>query len=275
MGSDGGTVWASKSSGWPVRIRLTTNDGQPIPSDARWYVTSVPGKKYESDQTVILGQGSQSVSFSCNSSTPYLPPVTGTITVGPSGSEDYQAQFRACGWITVSSYYFNESGGTPQSGQWHTSGESGWHGNGQFKYLPGTYTILFQNIANHAPPQSIVCTVSKGSNSSYTGCWYRRIQIYVDDVSGSDTNHGGSLNPYRTIQNALNEMPNDQFTTLTRYIYVTRNDGSYYENITFPTDKTMHLYEWNSNRGVNVYGYHSPYPLPSNINCHGINIVYQ
>ena len=75
------------------------------------------------------------------------------------------------------------------------------------------------------------------------------------------------MNRLRTIQKSLDMMPNDSVTMSLRHIHLYDNDGQVYQNVTFPSNKTLQL---RSGTGSNIWVYGTNNPIPSNIVCIGV-----
>ena len=88
--------------------------------------------------------------------------------------------------------------------------------------------MQFQSVDEHATPNDIQINVTKGSYNYPYEKEYQRRTFYVDVDSGSDSNKGGALNRFGTIQKAFNMVPSGGS------IYLRSDNSTIYEGVTFP-----------------------------------------
>jgi len=269
MGAYGNTDQASKSSLYPLIIYMTTDDQAALPSDAKWYIVGQSGTKYSSGQAAMVPAGSCTIRFEVNSGTPYIQPSDMTKTITSSSANSYSATYKAAGVINYLCYYYDDNGNYSTNENkvgWKVSSESLYH-NGEKKYVPGTYTVQFQTLDEHATPANTQRTVTKGSNYS-SSKEYLRTKFYVDADDGNDDNRGGSQNRFLTIQKALDMMPNDSITLTARYIFLYDDNLEVFQNVTFPSNKSLQLKTGMGESSIWVYG--SNNAKPQNIQLSGV-----
>jgi hypothetical protein len=258
MGAYGNAEQASKSSLYPLIIYMMTDDQAALPSDAKWYISGQSGTTYSSGQAAMVSAGSYTIKFQIGSNTPYIEPSDMTKTITTSSVNIYSRIYKAAGWIQYLCYYYDDNGNYSTNGVgWKVSSESSYH-NGKYKYAVGSYAVQFQTVAEHATPANTQITLTKGAYNPYDK-QYQRTTFYVDVNYGSNNNKGGSMNPFLTIQKGLNSAPSNSITSDIKNIYVDSGWSNIVENLSFPSNKTIHLHGQN----VYLYGSHSCCPSTS------------
>lgn len=256
MGVYGNTGQASQSDLYPLVVTLITNDGGALPGDAKWYLNGQSGVLYDSGQAIMVSPGSHTIRFVIDSGDPYIEPAAISITVTSSSVNQYTGTYVAAGAIQFLCYYFDDYGSYSTSNVgWKVSTESSFH-NGRRKYIPGTYTVQFQSVDEHATPNDIQINVTKGSYNYPYEKEYQRRTFYVDVDSGSDSNKGGALNRFGTIQKAFNMVPSGGS------IYLRSDNSTIYEGVTFPLSNRACTIRSDGSGDLTVHGNHTPDSCP-------------
>ena len=256
MGVYGNTGQASQSDLYPLVVTLITNDGGALPGDAKWYLNGQSGVLYDSGQAIMVSPGSHTIRFVIDSGDPYIEPAAIPITVTSSSVNQYTGTYVAAGAIQFLCYYFDDYGSYSTSNVgWKVSTESSFH-NGLRKYIPGTYTVQFQSVDEHATPNDIQINVTKGSYNYPYEKEYQRRTFYVDVDSGSDSNKGGALNRFGTIQKAFNMVPSGGS------IYLRSDNSTIYEGVTFPLSNRACTIRSDGSGDLTVHGNHTPDSCP-------------
>lgn len=269
MGAYGNTAEASKSSKYHLVVYLDTDDQEPLSSDAQWQLQGYDTTWRNSAEAVLVDAGNYTIKCKCNSGTYYIAPDDLNITVGEGQPISYTRTYKACGYIIYVCYYYNDFGtytGSPYVG-WRVVGEGSWH-NGQKKYVPGNYNVEFKSVAEHDTPSGTNVTVTKGSTNPGQDKEYQRNTFYIDVDDGSDSNKGGSMNRFRTIQKGFNMVPPKFPNDPDRWIYVESNYSTIYEGVTFPPYTRPCIIRSYSN--LTVRGDHTPDNKPGYITAIGI-----
>jgi len=269
MGAYGNTSKASKyaANRFNLTVNLTTDDEAALPSNAKWYLGSDSTQR-NSGETVVLDAGNYNITIKCTtpaSGDHYIKPNDKTININGLSEKTETMTYKAAGYIIYVCYYYDAYGDYIDSNDkvgWKVSGEGSYH-NGQRKYAKGTYTVQFKSVAEHATPTNTQITVTKGSSNSPYDKQYQRTTFYVDIDYGSDSDKGGSFNPYLTIQKGFNMVPSGG------WIYVKSNYSTIYEGITFPSSN-RDCYIQSQSGNITVRGDHTPDSCPYWINRIGV-----
>ena len=252
-----------------ITIYFATDDDESLTSDMQWQLVGYDTTWRNSAETILVDAGDYTIKCKCNSGTYYIAPDDLGITVGQGQPVSYTRTYKACGYIIYICYYYNDFGiytGSPYVG-WRVVGEGSWH-NGQKKYVPGNYNVEFKEVAEHDTPSNTNVTVTKGSTNPGQDKEYQRNTFYVDVDDGSDSNKGGSMNRFLTIQKGFDMVPPVSSGDPDRWIYVESNYSTIYEGITFPPYTRRCTIRSYSN--LTVRGDHTPDNKPWYITAIGI-----
>jgi hypothetical protein len=269
MGAYGNTDEASKSGKYHLVVYLDTDDEDALSSDMKWQLDGFDSTWRNSGEAVLADSGSYTLKCTCNSGTYYISPDNLPITVGQGQPISYTRTYKACGYIGYLCYYYNDFGTYTISGVgWRVTGESSWKNGNLEKYVPGNYEIEFKSVAEHDTPDNTNVTVTKGSANSGYYKEYQRNTFYVDVDYGSDSNKGGSMNRFLTIQKGFNMVPPKLTGDPDRWIYVESNYSTIYEDITFPLSNRPCIIR--SYSSLTVRGDHTPNNCPGWITRIGV-----
>ncbi len=270
MGAYGNTAEASKSSKYHLVVYLDTDDQEAPTSDMQWQLDGFDSTWRNSAEAVLVDAGNYTIKCQCNLGTYYIAPDALGITVGQGEPISYTRTYKACGYICYICYYYNDFGAYEETyAGWRVVGEGGsdWK-NGQKKYVPGNYEVEFKEVAEHDTPSNTNVTVTKGSSNPGQYKEYQRNTFYVDMEYGSNSNKGGSMNKFLTIQKGFDMVTPKSSGDPDRWIYVESNYSTKYEDITFPLSNRPCIIRSYSN--LTVRGDHTPDNKPWYITAIGI-----
>ncbi len=275
MGAYGNTGEASKSDLYPFSYTLQTDDIYLLPTEAAWNVSggSVNMSDLSNGEIVMIPAGEYTVSFDCDNGTPYIVDVEGqSKTVTSSSVNYYTATYQACGVLQISTYCPPSFGyGGNSWGRWSCDGGSTWNypynaASSFTKVLSGTYTIKFETLQWLNTPSDINLTVSTYGVEQQSVTYYLQ-NVYVDPVSGSDSNIGLSQSPVETITNAAEKVKTSGTVYVTNYESEFWHEGAQEyrgrinENVSL--NKHVEIHYTGPQSYVHIFGTHSLDPPPS------------
>jgi len=274
MGFYGNTSEASKSDLYPFSYLLETNDIYSLPTEAAWSISggSVNMSDLASDEIIMIPAGSYTISFECDNSTPYISPADQNKTVTSSTVNYYTATYQACGALQISAFCPATLGyGSSAWGRFSCDGGSTWNIPyncipDYVKVLPDSYTIEFEDYSLLNTPDDITDVTVSAYNVVQIIRTYLLNDVYVEPVSGNDSNIGTSASPVATVTNAATKVKISGTVYVTNYeTYFWHQDAQEYrgritENVSL--GKPVIIRYTGPYSFVHITGSHtlSPYP---------------
>jgi len=278
IGAYGNTPEASKSELYPFKYLLQTNDQYALPTEAAWSISggSVNMSDLESNQIIMIPTGAYTVSFDCDNDTPYIVDAEGqSKTVTSSSVNYYTATYQACGALQISAFCPATLGyGGSAWGRFSCDEGSTWNIPYNYipnyvKVLPDSYTIEFEDYSLLNTPDDIIDVTVSAYNVVQIIRTYFLNDVYVEPVSGDDSNIGTSGSPVKTVTNAAVKVKISGTVYITNYYILFLHQvtqeyrGKINENVFI--DEPVTIRYTGSYPPLHIFGNHNLNPAPQTI----------